>query len=417
MTEREPLILASPDKLVGKQQAHVIMILFGLASLLPWNMFITATGYFQGKFNATESETIIINFPSYLQIGGIVSNVVLSMSSMIIIRYVRIPHLINLSNTIMLAGFIFTTFLTKINTDSWAVTFFVLTNVVFCIMSALTALYVSSMMAMASMMPPHSIKGFFLGQALAGLFATCLSIITLSIPGANTDDAGFYYFLIASLTLSASLMLYVVFRKMPYVRFYLEKGEESSSLESEKLDGEVVETLTLFQLFRATQKYSLASFFALLYTLVMFPAVMSRLKSTGPDGRWSETYFLPVIVFLGFNVGDVCGRISSSFLRWPGKNLILWVSIARVIFIPLLLMCNLQPRAIAVWFTSDIFALVLIFLFGWSNGHILSLSVSYAPQDVVGDINKASIGTIQAFSCSCGLVVGSCLVFAVVSII
>jgi len=416
MTETEPL-LNGEKQIKGGQLAYIIMMVFGLASLLPWNMFITATAYFQGKFNATESDTIITNFPSYFQIGGIVSNVVLSLSSMIIIRYVKIGHLINFSNIIMLAGFILTTVFSKVNTDSWPVTFFILTNITFCVMSALTAIYVSSMMAMASMMPPDSIKGFFLGQALAGLFATCLTIITLSIPGADTDEAGFYYFLIACVTLSASLTLYVVFKRMPYVRYYLEKGRESSSSENESQGVEKVAKLSLFQLFIETHKYSIASFFALLYTLVMFPAVMSRLQSTGPDGRWSQTYFLPVIVFLGFNFGDVVGRVSASFVRWPGKKSIMWVSIARIIFIPLLLMCNLQPRSISVWFESDYIALVLIFLFGWSNGHILSLAVSYAPQDVVGDINKASIGTIQAFSCSVGLVVGSCLVFAVVQIV
>jgi len=185
-------------------------------------------------------------------------------------------------------------------------------------------------------------------------------------------------------------------------------------------DSESEHKMSLRELFKVTYKYSAASFFALFYTLAMFPAIMSNLKSSTQytEGSWAGTYFLPVVVFLCFNLGDTLGRMTTTFLKWPGKNSIMSVSIARGVFIPLLLMCNIQPRSSpTVWFTSDFWPMILIFNFGWSNGHILSLAVSYAPQDVVGDGNKASIGTIKGVGGALGLVGGSLMVFIIQPII
>ena len=44
-----------------------MFIVFGIASLTPWNMFITATAYFESKFNGS-SPAIEENFTNYFQV-------------------------------------------------------------------------------------------------------------------------------------------------------------------------------------------------------------------------------------------------------------------------------------------------------------------------------------------------------------
>lgn len=300
---------------------------------------------------------------------------------MIIIRYVKIPILVNLSNSVMLTVFILTTVLAQVNTDPWATQFFTITLVGFCIACAFKSINISSMMGMTSMMPAKFMKAFFLGMSISGLFATCLTIITLSIPGADTNQAGFCYFFIATCILTGSVVLFNVFQRMPYVLSYTSQEKLSESEETLKEDI----PLPMYKIFLKTYKYAVSSFLVLLVTLAMFPAVMSRLKSSQHGTLWSETYFLPITVFLTYSVGNVLGRVTSSIVQWPSKHDIIYASISRFAFFPLMIMCNLQPRGILpVWFTSDIWPAVFVSVFGWSNGYVHSLAMSYAPQEVEG---------------------------------
>ena len=44
--------------------------------------------------------------------------------------------------------------------------------------------------------------------------------------------------------------------------------------------------------------------------------------------------------------------------------------LARIVFIVMLVMCNLQPRSVPVWFSGDIWPTVIIFLFAVTNGQV-----------------------------------------------
>ena len=77
-------------KTKGFQKVYLLMILFGLSYVLPYNMFITATAYFEDKFSNT-TDTIELNFPSYFQLGSQVSNAAGAFFNMIAIKLIKIP--------------------------------------------------------------------------------------------------------------------------------------------------------------------------------------------------------------------------------------------------------------------------------------------------------------------------------------
>ena len=268
----------------------------------------------------------------------------------------------------------------------------------------------------------------------AGLFATVLSIITLSIPGADPVQSGFYYFLIASISLALSLVGYVVFNRLSYVK--------NTTLRSDETEGRVEEGTRkeegVFDVFMKIWKFCATSLVTLMITLACFPAALSALRpissdsdstlhpnssafagslSSEPESIWSSTYFLPVITFLFFNIGDVLGRITSSLVPYPSPRHILPVSLLRALFIPLIYMCNLQPRALPVWFASDAWPAIFNLLLSWTNGHVLSLSAAYGPQHVDTGSGKSLAGTYSAFSSALGLVVGSLMVFPLLDIL
>ncbi|XP_063676956.1 equilibrative nucleoside transporter 3-like [Bolinopsis microptera] len=391
-----------------KWTVYFFMVLFGLSSLLPWNMVITATGYFAAKFSETNSTQIETGFPSYFQIGGIGSNVVFSLSSIVLLKYVPIKPVLITCNIVALIIFVVMTVMSKQITVTWPMSFFYISNVIFCVACAVSAAYISGMMAVASMLTPTAVQGFFLGQGAAGLFATLLSIITLSIPGADPVQAGFYYFLIAAISLALSLVAYLLFSRMSYVRYNTMRKEEK--IEDQAGAGA---DLSACQVFMNIWKFCISSLITLSITLACFPAALSALRSTSTDttSRWTTTYFSPVMIFLIFNIGDVLGRVTSSLLPYPTKRLILPISVCRIVFIPLLYMCNLQPRSLTVWFKSDLWPAIFNLLMSWTNGHLLSLSAVYGPQEVETKSAQSLAGTYRAFSGTLGLVIGSILVF------
>ena len=431
--ESDPLLTKDPTKNSEENQVprktrwliYMLMMLFGLASLLPWNMVITATGYFAAKFAETKSSTIEEGFPSYFQIGGIASNVAVSLSSIVLFKYLPIKPVLITCNTLALVIFIVMTVMAKLSTTTWPMVFFILSNVLFCLVCCMSSAYTSGMMSMASMILPSTVQGFILGQGTAGLVSTLLSIMTLSFPGINPVDAGFYYFLIATTILSAALVAFILFTKMDFVQKSTLRSQEierfraSSSASTISANLEKPE-ISAHAIFMRILKYNLTSFTTLLITLACFPAALSALRTTQTtnlNSTWNQTYFQPVMTFLLFNIGDVLGRITSGVVTLPSKRWILPISLLRIVFIPLIYMCNLQPRSIPVWFTADIWPGVFSILISWTNGHILSLAASYCPQEVTKSSEKSLAGSFSAFSSALGLVIGSLLVFPLLRII
>ena len=431
--ESDPLLTKDPTKNSEENQVprktrwliYMLMMLFGLASLLPWNMVITATGYFAAKFAETQSSTIEEGFPSYFQIGGIASNVAVSLSSIVLFKYLPIKPVLITCNTLALVIFIVMTVMAKLSTTTWPMVFFILSNVLFCLVCCMSSAYTSGMMSMASMILPSTVQGFILGQGTAGLVSTLLSIMTLSFPGINPVDAGFYYFLIATTILSAALVAFILFTKMDFVQKSTLRSQEierfraSSSASTISANLEKPE-ISAHAIFMRIVKYNLTSFTTLLITLACFPAALSALRTTQTtnlNSTWNQTYFQPVMTFLLFNIGDVLGRITSGVVTLPSKRWILPISLLRIVFIPLIYMCNLQPRSIPVWFTADIWPGVFSILISWTNGHILSLAASYCPQEVTKSSEKSLAGSFSAFSSALGLVIGSLLVFPLLRII
>lgn len=55
--------------------------------------------------------------------------------------------------------------------------------------------------------------------------------------------------------------------------------------------------------------------------------------------------------------------------------------IARVIFVPLFILCNVQPREyLPVVFANDAWYIVFMIVFAFSNGYLASLCMCFGPK-------------------------------------
>ena len=89
------------------------------------------------------------------------------------------------------------------------------------------------------------------------------------------------------------------------------------------------------------------------------------------------------IHFLVFYIGDLLGRYSCSFPRllvWSGKK-ILAISLLRTLFIPLLLVCNVDRPATATLVPpiihSDIVFMIIMLTMGYTYGYVVTMSVLF----------------------------------------
>ena len=63
---------------------------------------------------------------------------------------------------------------------------------------------------------------------------------------------------------------------------------------------------------------------------------------------FSQVFFVPVMCFITYNLFDVVGKQLASWQQWPGtsttgQTICLVASVARIVFIPLFMFCNVAP--------------------------------------------------------------------------
>lgn len=89
------------------------------------------------------------------------------------------------------------------------------------------------------------------------------------------------------------------------------------------------------------------------------------------------------ITALGGYYGDMLSSLISLSPLQPCKESRLFPAlvVSRVVFIPLLMFCNVQSRSyLPIYFSHDAAFTVIMALFSLSSGYFVCLSMSYAPQ-------------------------------------
>lgn len=232
------------------------------------------------------------------------------------------------------------------------------------------------------------------------------------------------YFITACVVIFLSILSYVLLPRLEFFQFYQERhgnltGDKNSvNLMNKEGSDEAVEqnkhqNVSMMKIFKKVWLLALSVCFNFTVSIGMFPAITADTKSTITDGGSWDMYFVPVSCFLLFNLCDWAGRSLTAFCMWPGQDsLLLPVSItARVLFVPLFMMCNVQPRLhLPVFFHHDAWFILFMVLFAFSNGYLASLCMCFGPKKVLPH-EAETAGTIMAFFLSLGLALGAALSF------
>ncbi|KAJ3548833.1 hypothetical protein NMY22_g1111 [Coprinellus aureogranulatus] len=413
-----------PPELVDRRVKWINFIL-GAAVLLPWNVTITAMPYFLARLQGSSLKS---TFGSYLTTTFTLSNFIFLAHATITSKHIR-PA----SRTRSMI-----TWLTILNALLTISTMFTPTPGLFAIFvlmngatqAAAGAYFQTSTIAVASLFGPSAVQAMMSGQAAVAVAVSGVQVIssftsTVGRPrsyagdGSAEEKSAFVFFLLSTVFLVATYFAHEILVRMPvYIRVAGSLGEEVGILRGNeghlrsvsRARSELEDSSNVLRIAKANANYEIAVACVFMITLSTNPSFHPLLFSA--------------IHFLVFNIGDFLGRWGCSFpfmLIWSGRRL-LSLSIARVLFIPLFLLCNIQRSGSDMpsnpLINSDIMFFSILFVFGWSNGYVSSLCMMAAPsvehnpklKGRVTDVDVAA--TVASFCLVGGLVMGSIASFA-----
>lgn len=403
-------------------------------------MFLAAGPYFQVRF--ADSDWLLTNFQS----GELSTFTVTNLVTMVILTKKQsgasYPGRIIMALLINMGAFTLLALSTKIFTHiSPGAYFAFMLAMVFCASFACGCCQNGAFAFASSLGREEYMQGIMTGQAVAGVLPALAQIVlTLSVSddgkegssGSGASNSAFAYFMTATGVSVGTLIAFLYLRKRQRrtTSFrkrqtpHLVERDDASLDEPGPLSSSAVSAVAarryvpLTLLFRKLLPLALAVFITFLITMV-FPVFTQQIlsvsdpTSAGPLQR--KAVFIP-LAFLFWNIGDFFGRVSSGFatLRAPlvaKPYTLLILSVARVMFIPLYMGCNIDGRG--GWISSDVVYLLFVQLpFGFTNGFIGSSCMMGATEWVDVDEREAT-GGFMGMCLVAGLAAGSLLSFVV----
>jgi len=314
--------------------------------------------------------------------------------------------------------------------------FFTITMIIVLLINVCGGIFQTTMFQVCGVLPMSLFNMFIQGQAIGGVFANLLAYFgSIIVEKIFTDDklrmnnvlaTGF--FLCGAVFV---LLTYFGYIQMLGLESYKHFSSSKENSEDEKLPLAELETQT--ENLSATDlilkaKYHLAAIWLIFtVTLALFPTMVALVKSSFlynyKDSCGLDTFspkFFKLAVLLTFNLGDFLGRgLAGTKYKFgitdenSGIRVFI-MSIIRVIFYILIFYCNItgNRRHGAFWSNDFIFIIIMI-LFGVTNGYISALAMQYAPTVVSNPAHKGRIGGICVVFLTLGLLTGAALSFVI----
>ena len=247
--------------------------------------------------------------------------------------------------------------------------------------------------------------------------------------GQQSSKSAFSYFLTATAVSTMALIAFFHLLLRNRSRSDAKRMAESitSAEEAEHRERKVVGMWTLFK----KLKWLASAVFVCFGVTMVFPVFTQVCILTAPMANPTHSHqeilsvrpagtaprlfepatFIP-LGFLFWNAGDLIGRLLPlipSFSMASNPRALFLASLARLVFIPLYLLCNIDGRGAVI--NSDVFYLVIVQLgFGISNGWLGSSCMMGAAEWVDASEREAA-GGFMGLALVSGLTVGSLLSF------
>ncbi|XP_022905516.1 equilibrative nucleoside transporter 3 [Onthophagus taurus] len=407
--------------------AYIIFYILGITTLLPWNFFITADDYWMYKFRDTTANLsssydkrtpLQAEFTSYLSLASSVPNILFLVLNTALNHKVSVQKRVIGSLIVMLILFIVTTVFVNIDTDKYQDKFFIITITCVVLLNISSAILSGSIFGIMGKFSPKYITATIGGQALGGIFAAIAQIISLTL-GVSSVHSAFVYFMVGNTMIFITLISYVILSKTVFFKYHISEktGITLNEFQNELVRPRIVDhKLILKKIF----PYGTSVFLVFLISLSCYPGLTVLIESQnhGNGDPWADVYFVPVIAYLLFSTGDYIGRLLAGKIQKPRRGIwIVLLTVLRIVFIPLLIFSNAQPREhLPVLFHKDYEYIMILFVFALTNGYLANLSLICAPR-VVDHHEKETASSMMTVFLGIGLAIGAAISLLIVKVI
>ncbi|XP_003745116.1 equilibrative nucleoside transporter 2 [Galendromus occidentalis] len=398
--------------------AAFTIFLFGIASLLPWNFFITATDYWNYKFrdpspnSTTDTTPLQKSFNSYLAIASKLPYIIFLVVNTAIANKIRCSVRIGYSLFICIVLFIATAALVKIDTDLHQKEFLAATLCIVVLINVVCGFLQGGGTGLAGTLPAKYMATNVMGQAAGGVFATLCQLVCLLCDTHPTDSA-LLYFGIATVVLIITQICFWILVRMDFYAFYMAEDKVLLSYHGKHQIDDQKKSTPFWGIFKAGWMFYIATVLIFWVTLAVFPAITALVRSSDASNGSAVTnkLFIPLACFVVFNFSDLFGRLLAKYLPIPASQgaMVLALSVTRILFIPLFLICNVSPGSrnlTPILLDQDWHYVLVMFLFGASNGYVTTLSLTYAAKASAPEHQEVA-GSLAAVFLGLGLALGS----------
>ncbi|KAJ5129294.1 uncharacterized protein N7515_005333 [Penicillium bovifimosum] len=406
---------------------YSIFFLLGVSMLWAWNMFLAAAPYFYSRFES-DDWTRLHYQPSILSVST-VTNLGTAYVLAKLQKNASYPWRVTLSLLMTCAVFSILAFSAVVMHDASPRVYFAFLMVMVFGASLATGINQNGVFAYVSSFGRQEYTQAIMGgQGVAGVLPCIAQIFSVlavpskgsegkddgpSMPHTTSSRSAFIYFLTSTgVSVIALLAFLYLLRHQPASRQkVLRENDETVTDEHEQ-----AKTVSLWTLFVKLRFLVFAVFFCFMISMV-FPVYTAEIQSVN-DPTSSRIYdpsvFVP-LALLVWNLGDLIGRLGVAI---PGISLGEYpqmaavVAIARMMFIPMYQLCNINGHGAVV--KSDTFYFLVQLLFGVTNGYLGTSCMMGASHWVVAD-ERAAAGGFMSLILVGGLAAGSLLSFFVAS--
>ncbi|KAM7394767.1 hypothetical protein PAMP_021552 [Pampus punctatissimus] len=419
------------------QAVGVIIFVLGLGTLLPWNFFMTASQYFNGRLappNITANHTSGVttkdyNYDSWMALLSQLPLLLFTLLNSFLHQWVK--QSLRVAFSFITIFLLFSLTAALVHVPMQPDTFFSVTMATIWFINI-------------GLFPSRYSSLFMSGQGLAGIFAA-LAMLCSIMSNADKNLSALGYFITPCVATLVTLLCYLLLPHLEFARYYLnrsqsvkqETSQELLSTEKKLLNNnekdmeangkfnsepeESQERLSVLAVFKKIWLMALCVTCVFAVTLSVFPVITVRVQTVYKDNAAWDKVFTCVCCFIVFNAMDLVGRSVPSFIQWPSKESVLFpfAVLSRLVFIPLLMLCNVQNSNLTVLFSHDCIFVTIMALFSFSNGYLACLCIAYAPHLVIAvkmemlvrSKDCETAGSLMTFFLVLGLALGASFSF------
>lgn len=289
----------------------------------------------------------------------------------------------------------------KIVTDSFQLAFFALGM---CIASCLTvcgAVIIVSLFEMVSKFPSEYFAALLTGQALCGVIAALILILTIIVSSHPITNGLIFFAIGTDLVLLTNIVYWYSKRNSQYFIYHVGNDRMTETDQHTRFFPRICAQIRTAS--RHTKFYMASLIIVFGTTAMVYPGLMSLIAAENSNGQtgsaWNEMYFVPVITFLVANICDLTGRILATKIKKPERgSVILAMAIVRLGFIPIMMFCNALPRfnLPVIFFDAPYIAFTIVFAF--SHGYLINLCVTVVPTRAQNEEEKGLITVMAVLS-------------------